>query len=118
MHARHAVTGRPCPGALFNQLLLLLMGRHAPRRSPINISGIILRVQLRLAIFCYYWNVITRVIVISLRVRLIVFRIIVIVVVIPLVIVQVIVVFGLGLAPGEVVAVFLRSVRTDVARRP
>ena len=26
----HAVTGRPCPGALFNQLPLLLTSRHSP----------------------------------------------------------------------------------------
>ena len=101
--------GMPYPGALFYQLPLLLMGRHAPRRPPIDISGIILRVQLRLAIGKAVGTITAICAVLRHGVET---------ALAPFVVFPRIGLFGLGLAPGEVVAVLFWGAGADVACRP
>ena len=104
--AVHAVTRRRYPGALLTQLVLLRLGRHSPRRPPVHEGGIILWIQLGLAIYCAIVAVHA---VLSLRGFT---------AITPLVITPVIEILGGGLTSGEVVAVFLRSVDTHVHCRP
>lgn len=46
----HAVLRCPLTAAVGSQFLKLLLCRHSPRRSPVDVSSIVLRVQFGLAI--------------------------------------------------------------------
>ena len=102
----HAVSRRPCPFTPINQFFLLYLGRHAPRATQVHIGGIVIKIQIFLVVHCTIRAIGT---VLCQRV---------LATVTPLVGAPIIVVLGFGLAPGEVVAVVLRVVGTDVHCRP
>ena len=106
----HTVLHRPRPGAFFPQLVLLFFGRHAPHGTPVDIGGIILWVQ--------FGFVIDKAVIAIIAVGA-VLRHRVIAAVAPLVCAPVgEEVLRHSFAPGEVVAVVLGGVGSQVAGRP